>query len=77
MGASNVGLSIDIPKRLRVIAGEVEVDGIRPRSRVVRILGLEDDLQSKSVPGAREGLFLVHYPIWKNPTAAGHHRPEW
>jgi hypothetical protein len=44
MGARNVDLAVLVPERLGVIASEVEVDGVRPRLGVVRVLGLEDDL---------------------------------
>jgi hypothetical protein len=44
MGTSDVHLSVLVPKRLRVVAGKVEVNGVRPRLGVVRVLGLEDYL---------------------------------
>ena len=44
MRTGDVRLAVNIPKGLRVITNKVEMDGVRPRRIIVRVLALKDDL---------------------------------
>jgi hypothetical protein len=46
MRCRDVDLSILVPKRRRVISLEFEMDGLRPRERIERILRLEENLHA-------------------------------
>jgi len=45
MGTIDVRFAIDVPERLSVVTSKVEMDCIRPRGVIVRVLPLEDNLQ--------------------------------
>ena len=46
MGTIDVRLSVLVPEGLSIITGEIEVDSVRPRPGIIRILGFEDYLET-------------------------------
>jgi hypothetical protein len=77
VGAYDICLAIDIPKRRRIVPLEVEMHRLRPGLRIEWILRLEDHLThrlaTELLQSVVEAIGNSHYPIAMHHCLACHH----